>query len=82
MDKIKLGQEPAFPIMEEASGISKRFYAACAAMQGILANDSLVKTIGNLCSGSSNLGSSGDFSVSMAYKIADKLLEQEFDQPT
>ena len=47
--KDKLGQEPAFPIkykdltpfgeLENIEvGISKRFYAACAAMQGILAN--------------------------------------------
>ena len=45
MTKEKLGSEPAFPFRQKYSsgfenhlGISKRFYAACAAMQGILAN--------------------------------------------
>lgn len=41
----KLGQESAFPtienfngIVDHTGGVSKRFYAACAAMQGILAS--------------------------------------------
>ena len=47
----KLGQENAYPITEEQmdrieqypnyekmAGMSKRFYAACAAMQGMLSN--------------------------------------------
>jgi len=42
-EKIKLGQIGAFPqknieISEEHKGMSKRFYAACAAMQGVLSN--------------------------------------------
>ena len=35
----KLGQEPAFS-NEYHQGISARFYAACCAMQGLLANPS------------------------------------------
>ena len=42
----KLGQEPAFPNDNTMDcqppycyGMSKRFYAACAAMQGLLAGD-------------------------------------------
>ena len=37
----KLGQEPAFPNGMEVNneyGMSKRFYVACAAMQGMIAN--------------------------------------------
>lgn len=49
----KLGQEPAFAksayVNETAidppqEGISKRFYAACAAMQGLLANPDWART--------------------------------------
>jgi hypothetical protein len=50
------------------SGMSKRFYAACAAMQGILASwsrDDMPTTTGiKLC-------------VSTAYELADELLKQE-----
>jgi hypothetical protein len=48
----KLGSEPAFSglsqmnssgyISEENVGMSKRFYAACAAMQGMLANNEML----------------------------------------
>lgn len=50
----KLGQSSAFPIFLQEGlsnnshvdmGVSKRFYAACAAMQGILANHELVRII-------------------------------------
>ena len=37
MNKEKLGQEPAFPSENVSDGMSKRFYAACAAMQGMIA---------------------------------------------
>ena len=52
MEENKLGQEPAFPTEVEhdgvfgmryktkTQGISKRSYAACAAMQGLLSNGS------------------------------------------
>lgn len=49
MNNKKLGQEPAFPVSDpntalallntgvDPTGMSKRFYAACAGMQGMLA---------------------------------------------
>ncbi len=71
MENNKLGQEPAYPIVETKNcesielGMSKRFYAACAAMQGLLylkhnENRILINSI-----------------VSTSYEIADELLKQE-----
>lgn len=79
----KLGQEPAFPIVEElfdgfsqvykqectSSGMSKRFYAACAAMQGLLSGMS-----------DHNLDSKcryRDRIATTSYIIADELIKQE-----
>ena len=66
MENEKLGQEPAFPmsqpINEYEIGMSKRFYAACAAMQGFI---------------SSGYEGSADVIVEMAYLFADALLKQE-----
>ena len=77
----KLGQEPAFAraksinplnadtLLKGQRGMSKRFYAACAAMQGLCATpdkgtfttvDDFYKSI-----------------VTYAYNIADELLRQE-----
>ena len=71
MNNEKLGQEPAFPCEHfpqdsTVEGMSKRFYAACAAMQGMLANpnENLVHTVDS------------DI-VRVAYKMADELLKQE-----
>jgi len=79
-EKQKLGHEPAFPdallefdednnanVKEHHAGMSKRFYAACAAMQGICVNAGRNgKTFGN------------PFEiVRTAYSIADELLKQE-----
>ena len=47
-------------------GMSKRFYAACAAMQGILANNSAEITVKN----------AKDY-AEMAYDFADELLKAE-----
>jgi len=80
MSKEKLGQEPAFPceeIDEKNSkrgnqikvlkgGISKRFYAACMAMQGIIAatrQDDIYPTAENISE--------------LSYKYADEMLKQE-----
>jgi hypothetical protein len=71
MSYIKIGTEPAFPVTEhviaEANlGMSKRFYAACAAMQGILANpdpEMMRLTSTQL--------------AEMAYEHVDELLKQE-----
>ena len=75
----KLGQESAFPIgydtgYDASKGISKRFYAACMAMQG-------------LCSSSQIRPGTFDFEnqcketikhlTKVAYNIADELLKQE-----
>lgn len=79
----KLGQEPAFPPdreMQELTpncegyhvGMSKRFYAACAAMQGILSNQDQFHV--------DNDNSSKAYTRSLckdAYNFADELLKQE-----
>ena len=72
-EKQKLGQEPAFatsanldrePIYQE--GMSKRFYAACAAMQGMVANQD-----------TRSWAHSYQDVIASAYKHADELLKQE-----
>lgn len=70
----KLGQEPAFPLPMEVIdrmptlninplGISKRFYAACAAMQGILAGNVDIPV--------------PNYVAELSYKFADEILKQE-----
>ena len=80
MSDKKLGQEPAFPgdltelgqfgdFNRHDEGMSKRFFAACAAMQGILASwtrHSMPEKIGI------------EMTVKTAYECADELLKQEF----
>lgn len=81
MENKKLGQEPVFasittnPSSEtyhiEVS-MSKRFYAACAAMQGILSNQ--VDNYGV------DAGTSQDYCeqlIAQSYQFADELLKQE-----
>ena len=77
--KAKLRQEPAFPITDaylagqliknnqSPEGMSKRFYAACAAMRGLISN------------GTFNLYEPETPSqiAHKAYGIADELLKQE-----
>ena len=72
MKNNKLGQQGAFPqknieISEEHKGMSKRFYAACAAMQGIIASKTLV--IWNT--------KDQEACARIAYQFADELLRQE-----
>lgn len=69
----KLGQEPAFPNesnaymqMPDCFGMSKRFYAACYAMQGVLATTS-----------NSNEWIKPGVLAKRAYEYADELLKQE-----
>lgn len=87
MSEEKLGQEPAFPSKGNATcrslsgyasyqnlkfeGMSKRFYAACAAMQGILANPSIKLTLGP------DKPNENDRLIKVAYSLADELLKQE-----
>ena len=77
-EKQKLGQEPAFATSADLcgeavyqEGMSKRFYAACAAMQGLLSN-SFVNTVL-----SQNPEVQNTEVVNKAYAIADELLKRE-----
>ena len=78
MENQKLGQEPAFAlsnselnfnqhgvVKDESNGMSKRFYAACAAMQGIAAMHSTRTDIDN------------EWICKTAFNMADELLKQE-----
>jgi hypothetical protein len=76
-----LGKEPAFPIdgvyaldamINNKTGISKRFYAACAAMQGVLSNP---KTMGIFAKIHSP--DKAETLISGCYAWADELLKQE-----
>ena len=77
MKKEKL--ESAFPMMYDnpgCRGMSKRFYAACAAMQGILSSDILMNTAITL---SKRLSCEKDYAIcKMAYELADEMLKQEY----
>ena len=75
MENQKLGQEPAFACTYELKisgqnktcyhdGMSKRFYAACAAMQGNLANPNSAFTSIQDC-------------IQTSFMHADELLKQE-----
>lgn len=95
-DKKILGQEPAFPFTEKqigaygekydvvTVGMSKRFYAACAAMQGILSG----KHENLQCNrkGDSAFPINQTLSYNFekiainAFKIADELLKQESNE--
>ena len=80
MEDKKLGQEPAFANTETYNpnnmecngtyqqGMSKRFYAACAAMQGILASGATVEGKREI---------SPKLVTLYAYRFADELLKQE-----
>ena len=85
MENEKLGQESAFAISandygtesgrkyhHKQKGMSKRFYAACVAMQGILANQNgEYGVIG---------GTNQQYTerlISQSYQFADELLKQE-----
>lgn len=79
--KEKLGQEPAFPLTHDnmvmatvrmgvnPGGMTIRFYAACAAMQGFLS-----------CPGSDIGTATPKEIVELSYKYADELLKQESDE--
>jgi hypothetical protein len=76
--KHTLGQEPAFPFEEEIDGnygkykqvasygMSKRFYAACAAMQGLIAG----------CDVNAG-GFDAKWTAKAAWNMADELLKEE-----
>jgi len=70
--KEKLAKEAAFTCVESGGrvyqeGMSKRFYAACAAMQGMLANSVLIPRLDI------------EYKIKLSYKYADELLKQEHE---
>ena len=72
METHNINDKPAFPNDYHPNndprsiGMSKRFYAACAAMQGICADPNV------------KLDENGCVTVAkMAYRVADELLSQE-----
>ena len=71
----KAKKEPAFPFTHESedhsylfAGMSKRFYTACAAMQGILASVAGTPLL------------QANKVIKLAYEMADELLKQESDE--
>jgi len=66
--------------LNKKEGMSKRFYAACAAMQGILSCRDMQIAI-FLDSGNKNLNpdnlKSDKYLIKVAYEYADELLKQE-----
>lgn len=70
----KLGQEPMFA-NNNTNGCSKRFYAACAAMQGLLANYNSQWRDENTGKITNEL--IPEYVARAAYKFADELLAQE-----
>lgn len=76
MENKKLGAEPAFPNGMEVNneyGMSKRFYAACAAMNAMIANPNIVRP--NPINGF--LEDQYKIFIGIAYEYADELLKQE-----
>ena len=79
--KEKLGTEPALPTTVSCSdgtidfipGMSKRFYAACAAMHGILSNSDWVKS----AKIPDDFDEYRNRVVSASFDFADELLKQE-----
>lgn len=78
MSEEKQINTPAFPAATLENGVSfyepgmsKRFYAACAAMQGLLSNHVYMDNLADMFE-------NGDMElVKDAYEIADKLLKKE-----
>lgn len=82
MDNNKLGQEQAFPIeqhdgigklYEVHHGMSKRFYAACMAMQGLITNFPKERMVNN---GFIAFTDHEDL-IEQSFEFADELLRQE-----
>lgn len=83
MNTEKLGQEPAFACMYGTSengylqeGMSKRFYAACMVLQGLLSNPNTAEQIISHA-GIVNAETANAIVCETAYEIADELLKQE-----
>lgn len=87
-NKEKLGQESAFPIEYQEFnsfgefkrtefGINKRFYAACVAVQGILANINTARQVEKALGDNPTIEDVDAIIVRASYRIADELLKQE-----
>ena len=79
MENNKLGQEPAFAAISNGQdvcttqqGMSKRFYAACVVMQGLLSNSVFMSYMAQEYSDNTDKEV-----VKNAYELADELLKQE-----
>jgi len=66
MKSEKSGQDPAFPQTNVSNGMSKRFYAACAAMQGLLASGKYSEGFGH-----------NPILITKSFELADELLNKE-----
>lgn len=82
MKKEKLGQEPAFAVAAFGDGegvyepgMSKRFYAACAAMNGMLAHSTRYH-----CREEDKSLTWKQGMIKEAYELSDELLKQENDE--
>jgi hypothetical protein len=79
---MKKEQEPAFPILgkkhtfqPELNGISKQFYAACAAIEGIMSNQEYLININKIYK---ETGTDVPVLVAKAgFEIANAMLEEE-----
>lgn len=78
MSEEKQINTPVFPVATLGNGVSfyepgmsKRFYAACAAMQGLLSNHVYMDNLAD------KFEDAGIGVVKDAYEIADKLLKKE-----
>lgn len=77
----KLLQDSAFPFIDGNAvignapfgdvGMSKRFYAACAAMHGLLSNSAIIEAL------SSESETANIKIIEASYELADLLLEKE-----
>ena len=72
-NKEKLGQEPAFPMIDVSDGMSKRFYAACAVMQGLLSNPNISNWV------SEDKQQQRIEIAITAFAFADELLKREYE---
>jgi len=70
MSEQKLGQDSAFPLEYVSDGMSKRFYAACAAMQGLSSTELNGLSFTRAAERAKEV-------VKIAYVYADELLKQE-----
>jgi hypothetical protein len=66
------GEKNIIPFKE---GMSKRFYAACKAMQGILSNSEAYKVITEDADNQNKCW--GEMIIKQSYQFADELLKQE-----